>query len=438
MQASVLIAVTLTAFSPGQGPDRDSPFQLAPPAKPLELTRSPDPAANDDEVLRWNEATLQAIKAERTPPPLSARHLAMVHCAIYDAVNAVRGSHETFHVTVDGFRGASASLAAAVSAHRVLTELYPSQVRQFDALLTRSLEAAGARDGLDPGIGLGRHVGAATCDWRYDDGSAREVRYTAGREPGAWNPTPPTFTRPLAPHWPKVTCFVLRGGAQLRPDGPPALTSDAYTAAFDEVKRLGSKNSTARTREQTEIARFWADGEGTVTPPGHWNRIAQTVSRQRGLTLAENARLFALLNVALCDVGIACWDCKFHFNFWRPIHGIREADRDGNPATEPDQSWQPLLPTPPFPAYTSGHSSFSAAAATILAQFFGTDEMRFETTSDGLPGVTRRFNSFWSAAEEAGMSRIYGGIHWQFDNTDGLAGGRKVARYVYEHCMRPR
>jgi hypothetical protein len=264
------------------------------------------------------------------------------------------------------------------------------------------------------------------------------VRFVHRHDPGDWNPTPPTFARALAPQWPKVSGFVLRRGDQFRPAGTPLLTDKAYTAAFEEVKRLGGRWSTARTRVQTEIAHFWADGDGTVTPPGHWNRIAQGLARQQRLTVPENARLFALLNVAMADVGIACWDCKFHFHFWRPVQAIREADRDHNRATDPDPVWEPLLPTPPFPAYTSGHSSFSSAAATVLAEFFGTDEVAFETTSEGLPGVKRRFRSFSAAAEEAGMSRIYGGIHWQFDNTDGLAGGRKVARYVLENAMQPR
>jgi len=421
MQASLFFAVAISAFGPVQVSDRP-------------LYRS-GAVAPDDVILRWNEATLQAILSERTPPPLAARHLAMVHVAMCDSVNALRRDYRPFHVDLDGPRRGSEELAAAVAAHRVLAELYPSRTRQFDLLLSGTMDLAGD-DGLNNGIAIGRHVGSAIIDWRSEDGSDGSARYTAGRNPGDWNPTPPTFARPLAPHWPRVKCFVFRDVAQNRPDGPPPLYSDAYTAAFDEVRRLGSKTSKVRTREQTEIARFWADGDGTVTPPGHWNHIAQTVSRQKGLTLAENARLFALLNVAMADVGIACWDCKFHFSFWRPIQAIREADRDGNPATTPDREWQPLLPTPPFPSYTSGHSSFSSAAATVLAEFFGTDDVRFETTSEGLPGVTRRFTSLWSAAEEAGMSRVYGGIHWQFDNTVGLAGGRKVALYVVANAIK--
>src|SRR5207245_9519009 len=208
--------------------------------------------------------------------------------------------------------------------------------------------------------------------------------------------------------------FAIEQG-RIHPKDPPRLTDPAYTAAFKEVKQLGSAGSKTRTKEQTQIAHFWADGPGTCTPPGHWNQIAQTVARQRGTTMAENARIFALLNLALADAGILCWDCKYKLAFWRPVTGIQNADQHANPDTDADRSWTPLLTTPPFPSYTSGHSSFSGAAAAVLADFFG-DKVGFETTSEDLPGVKRTFTSFWAAAQEAGQSRIYGGIHWQFDN----------------------
>ena len=192
-----------------------------------------------------------------------------------------------------------------------------------------------------------------------------------------------------------------------------------------------------RTPDQTEIANFWADDEGTVTPPGHWNRIAQTVALQRGTSLAENARLFALLNLTLADAGIACWDSKYTFNFWRPIYGIREADPAMNPGTTPDLDWTPLLTTPAFPTYTSGHSTFSGAAIAALAAYFGTDEVRFANTCDTLPGVSRTFTKFSAAAEEAGKSRIYGGIHWEVDNREGLTCGRAVGEYVARYFLLP-
>ncbi|HEX3150915.1 MAG TPA: phosphatase PAP2 family protein [Gemmataceae bacterium] len=401
------------------------------------LLASPAQSSANDAILDWNEAALQAIKASKTPPPLAARHLAMLHIAMVDAITGVRHTCKPFEVDVSYPAGTSVEAAASTAAHRVLAELYPNRTRQFDAMLERELAALGDDEGVERGVKLGRYVAKEILAWRSNDGADRDKKFAVRSGTGEWRPTPPAFAKPLAPQWPEVTCFALRRGFQFRPDGPPKLTDKAYTIAFDEVKKFGGKNSKDRTADQTEIALFWADGEGTVTPPGHWNRIAQKIARDRGLSLEENARLFALLNVALADVGIACWDCKYHFNFWRPIQGIRAADTDGNPDTAPDREWEPLLVTPPFPSYTSGHSSFSGAAATILASVLGSDKRRFETTSDGLPGVMRRFTSIWSAAEEAGMSRIYGGIHWQFDNTDGLAGGKKVAEHVLEHCLKP-
>lgn len=403
------------------------------------VNQSPRPDALPDEspVLAWNEAALQAIMAEKTAPPQAARHLAMMHAAMFDAVNSIRRTHRSFEVDARAEPDSSPEAAAMGAAHRVLVGLYPTRSKELDAILRSMVAGLPDREAVDRGLTLGKYVGKEVLYWRAEDGSDREVRYTPSGEPGDWNPTPPAFAKPWGPQWPQVICFSLRRGYVFRSDGPPKVTDKAYTIAFDEVKQIGAKESPTRTKDQTEIALFWADGAGTVTPPGHWNRIAQDAARRKRLSLGESTRLFALLNVAMADVGIACWDCKYHFRFWRPVEGIREAYRDGNPDTKADGSWEPLLVTPPFPSYTSGHSSFSGAAATILAAVIGKDDVRFESTSDGLPGVTRRFSGFWAAAEEAGMSRIYGGIHWQFDNTDGLAGGKKVAEHVLANCFRP-
>jgi hypothetical protein len=228
----------------------------------------------------------------------------------------------------------------------------------------------------------------------------------------------------------------MRKATDFRPAAPPLCDTKAFAEALEEVKLLGGRHSSVRTAEQTEIAHFWADGEGTVTPPGHWNRIAQSVAESRRLSLGENARLFALLNLALADAAILCWDCKYHFDYVRPVTAIRRADHDGNPDTWSDPTWTPLLATPPFPSYTSGHSSFSAAAAAVLAELFG-DNTRFITTSDDLPHVRRSFASFSAAAAEAGRSRIYGGIHFEFDNREGQKTGAALGQYVARNFIGP-
>jgi hypothetical protein len=298
---------------------------------------------------------------------------------------------------------------------------------------------AGAPDGpaLDDGLALGESVADKMLAWRADDGADRKGPVVSESAPGLWKPTPPDYKPPLLPHWSEVTPFCVTRAADFRPPAPPEITDKAFTADFNEVKRIGQADSTKRTPEQTVIAWFWEDGAGTVTPPGHWNRIAQGVARQKGTTLVENARLFAVLNFALCDAGILCWECKFHHNLWRPVTAIREAADAGNPDLAADPDWHPLLPTPPFPSYVSGHSSFSGAAAAVLADFFG-DETKVMATSEAFPGMTRTFKSFGALADECGRSRIYGGIHYECDNREGLAMGKAVGRACSRAVCRPR
>jgi hypothetical protein len=391
----------------------------------------------DDVVLRWNETALQAIKTEHSPPPAATRHLAMMHAAVYDAVNAIYRTHAVYRVAATPADGTSPETAAAVAAHRVLVAVYPRQVCLFDDALDASLEGVPEGPGKAAGVRLGQGVAERILAWRATDGSDRRSDYTPGTGVGWWQPTPPDFKPALLPQWRFVTPFAMQGTSQFPAQDPPPLNSPQYVAALQQVRDLGAVNSVVRTRDQTEIAHFWEDGEGTVTPPGHWNRIAQTVARARGLCLADNARLFALLNLSLADAGILCWECKYRYSYWRPIQAIRYADRTGNPNTPADPCWTPLLKTPPFPTYSSGHSTFSGTAAAVLANFFGTDEVPFTSTSEKLPCVRRSFRTFSSAAEEAGWSRIYGGIHYDFDNFEGLRAGRALGDYVSRNFLQP-
>lgn len=279
------------------------------------------------------------------------------------------------------------------------------------------------------GLALGASVAAEILAARADDGGTAVVTHAEGSEPGQWRPTGPAFAAALLPQWPAVDPFVIPSGDAFRPDPPPALNGPEYAAALNEVLVLGSAESSVRTADQTEIARFWADGGGTATPPGHWNAIAEDLSRSRHESVGRSARTFALLNLSLADAAIACWDSKYAYDLWRPITAAAEAETAGNPATAAESNWSPLIATPPFPSYVSGHSTFSGAAATVLSALYG-DHVRFRTTSDGLPGVTRAFSSFQEAAAEAGRSRIYGGIHFGFDDTEGQELGRRVAEEV--------
>jgi hypothetical protein len=229
----------------------------------------------------------------------------------------------------------------------------------------------------------------------------------------------------------------MHSGSQFRVAAPPPLTSEEYRQAFEEVRLLGDVDSLVRTADQTEIALLWNDGAGTETPPGHWQHIGQILAAAEGNSLLENARLFALLSIAQADAAIVSWDNKYYYDHWRPYTGIVHADTDGHPGTAPDPAWFNLITTPPFPTYTSGHSTFSGASSRILAHFYGSDDLAFSAPTDGLPGVTRSFTSLSQAAEEAGQSRIYGGIHWQYDNQGGLRSGRALADHVFFNFLRP-
>jgi hypothetical protein len=402
--------------------------------------------AKDDAVITWNQIMLNAIATTKAAPPAAARAMAMVETAVFDAVNNIIPKYQNYSITATAPRAANsaataieAESAAVEAAYTVLSSLFVSQKTTLDAAHTSSLAAIAEGQAKADGIAFGKNIADKVILSRIDDGSAIKLPYTPGTNPGDWQPTaivtnPDGTTSPapaVLPQWGNVKTFgILQADiANNRPVAPPALTSAQYATEFNQVKDLGAINSTTRTAEQTEIAKFWADGAGTFTPPGHWNQIAQDVARDNFNSLVDNARLFAALDVSQADAAICCWDTKYTYSRWRPLTAIRNADKDGNANTTVDTSWTSLLPTPNFPSYTSGHSAFSGAAAAVLTSFYG-DNYKFSTISPGLPGVTRSFTSFNQAAEEAGMSRIYGGLHFMSDNTAGLAAGKKVGEYI--------
>ncbi|QLE56855.1 Ig-like domain-containing protein [Nostoc sp. TCL26-01] len=391
---------------------------------------------NSDVVLDWNTILLNAIYTDKTAPPRASRNMAIAQTAVFDAINSITKNYQNYYFTGVAPVGASPEAAAAAAAHRVLVNLYPGQITFFDAALTESLAEIPDGAAEDAGVIFGRTVADSILTLRGTDGSSTTVTYTPGTNPGDWIPTAPGFAPALLPQWGQVTPFGLTSGSQFRPEGPPALDSQQYTDDYNQVKDLGKKNSTTRTAEQTQIALFWADGGGTFTPPGHWNQIAQNVVASKGNSLVDNARIFALLDISIADAGIAAWDAKYHYNFWRPITAIQKGDTDGNPNTIADPNWTPLITTPPFPDYISGHSTFSGAATTILTALLG-DNVNFTVNSLGLPGVYRQFNSFSAAADEAAISRLYGGIHFNTANVDGLATGKLIGNYVLQNLLAP-
>ena len=404
-----------------------------------------------DEVTKWNEIANNSD----FDGPFHSRINAMTHAAIHDALNAINRLYRPYVFDERAAPGASPEAAVATAAYTVLVDQFnrliafgfPPQQAALDAAYNASLAAI--PDGPDKaaGIAIGEAAAEAILALRVADGwdtqTLLDFNYPQGTAPGEYRFFPP-FDFAFAPQWGTLPPFTLHNAKQFRPGHPYAVTSKQYAADFNEVKRLGGDGITTpshRTAEQTQIALFWV--ESSIL---QWNRIARTVSAAAGLTLWENARLFALLNFALADGYIATFDTKYHYNFWRPITAIREAATDGNAATSADPTWTPLLDTPPIPDYDSGHSVEGGAAAQVLMRFFGTDRVYFTTCSTTLPAgstcndaspVTRSYSSFSQAADENGLSRILVGFHFRDAVTAGIKHGRQIANHAVNIYLRP-
>lgn len=394
-------------------------------------------SARADVVLDWNALMLDAIRVDNTGPTLSSRNLAILHTAVYDAVNSVLRTHQPYRFQPETPPDTSAEVAAAAAAHTVALVLYPPFKARADDLFNTFVASQPETPALTNSVNLGVQIGQLTLENRQADGANTQVPYIPSAEPGQWRRTAPFFRPPLDPHWRYVTPFCLEGLEPYVPGPPPALGSPDYAAAYNEVKAIGGKVTAVRTDEQSQIAVFWSDFSYTAMPPGHWHEIAATIARDRQLTLPETARLFALISVAQADAAILCWETKYRYNLWRPITAIQRGSEDGNDATEQDETWSHFLNSPPFPAYTSGHSTFSKASAVVLARFLGTDAVSFVARSDSLPGVFRNFTSLAACADEVGMSRIYGGIHFPFDNVAGKRSGAQVGEFVMRNFLLP-
>jgi PAP2 superfamily len=458
------------------------------PARP----KHPSPHDTLERLRHWNEIAINSSGLDHTPvavgdprvfgeqlgPARASRAIAIVHIAIFEAVNAIKGDYQSYVGVPRANPSTSMDAAIAQAAHDTLNALFPSQAATCSALLAEDLGRIKDGKQKEAGIALGRQTAAKTLALRADDHSLHAeprvgIEFITSNAPGKWRQDPISLI-PLAlgARWGEVTPFVMTSASQFRTPPPPALNSPEYTAAFDEVKRLGGDGvvtPTERTPEQTEIGIYWAyDGTPSLcAPPRLYNQIAVQIADQMGSNAVELARLLALVNTALADAGVASWESKFFYQFWRPITGIREANAgtgptglgDGNPATVGIPNFTPLgAPasnltgpnfTPPFPAYPSGHAVFGGALFETLRNFYGTDDISFTFVSDEFNGVTagndgnvrplipRTFATLSQAEEENGQSRIYLGIHWSFDKTEGIAQGRRVADYVFQKAFAP-
>lgn len=388
---------------------------------------------NRDVVLRWNGEGLNVVRRSGMNPPMASRFLAILHIAMFNALNETRpvvdrpsASYNVVSVPTSAL-GSSGAAAINKAAHTVMIGFASASLRgDLDLLLFK--EMAKINEGLakTDGTSWGEAAANLILSQRSTDGWNGSVTVPPVVNPGDWGPTPPANLAYLLPHWGNVVPFSLTSSNQFPVAGPPLVTSPAFIAARDEVAAIGSATSVTRTADQTEIATFWANGANTETPPGHLNQMARVLSAKRSLSMQDNAHLLAQLNMALADAAIACWRNKLFFHFWRPITSIR--------AQTPDTTWTPLLTTPNFPEYVSGHSTFSGAAERVLAQFLETNDIGFSLPS-AIPGLSRSFTSLSQASEESANSRLYGGIHYSFGNADGLALGRQIGDWVATNTL---
>ena len=390
-------------------------------------------------VLQWNRVLQETIRTPGQQPAtiFPVRSFAMMHAAMFDAVNSIDGSYTPYWTDVPGTKHASVDAAAAKAARDVLAALYPTRTAIFDAELANSLIGIPSNRARQ-GIQVGEIVAEQMLLLRANDGwSVTPPPFILPLTPGNWQPIAPSTAAGFT-HFSAVLPFAIGSSSRFAPNPPPAMSSDEYTRDFNEVKELGSATSATRTADQTKVAQLWANVNTPTTVFFVWNNVARTVAIQRNNTTAENARLFALINISYHDALQTTMTGKFVYGLWRPTTAIRRADEDGNPNTAPDVNWTSLLGNPPYPTYPGNMAAIGTSQATILTLFFGRDDIVFQHTWEGAGGATRSYAGFNVMADEQDRSRVYGGIHFTFDQTAGQSAGRNVANFVFLNFMKPR
>jgi hypothetical protein len=390
-------------------------------------------------VLKWNQILQSSLPQPGNP--LTPRFYAMTHIAMFDAINALERDFEPYRVRLRPGLWGSSEAAAAQAAHDVLVALNPTATAAYDAALAEDLGSKPSGF-VRRGAEIGAFVAREILMWRQQDGWVVPAfpPYVEPPLPGLWQPTPPANAAATFTHLQHAAPMALVSATQVLPLPPPSLTSARYAADLNEVKLVGKSDSGARTEDQTAIARLWS-GVGTTTgffPV--WNNVARDVVLARNLSLVETARVFVLVNVSIHDALQTTQASKFVYGVWRPVTAIRAADTDLNPDTDPDPAWLPLITTPPYPSYAGNLATIGASAARALQHVCGTNDVPVAVTwtVPGGPAVTHHFAGFWQAAEEEAMARIYGGVHYRFDQQAGQQVGLSVADYVSANFMRPR
>ena len=374
-----------------------------------------------DEVTDWHEHMLVALGTAGVNPLVSSRDAALVSAAVFDSVNGIERRYEPIHVPAAAPRGASKRAAAVQAAYVILSTRFPAQSADLNVKRDASLAAIDDGESKQRGVEWGQLVAEAILLWRSTDGfTPAPPPYLGGNAPGQWRPTPPAFLPGAGPQFATMTPWGIQATNQFRPSGPPALDSAQYLLELSEVWLMGSATSALRTADETDACLFWNSGSATYL----WNRVAIDLGAAQGTDLSENAHLLATLNLAIADALIACWDAKYTYVFWRPVTAIQLVDPD----------WTPLFATPNHPEYTSGHSSASSAAATVLADYFG-DNTPFMVQSPAAPRWVRFYPSFSTAVDEVTDARVFAGIHFRAACEDGAVLGSEVAAYILENLM---
>lgn len=386
-------------------------------------------------VIAWNKI----IQANEPAGVFAFRTYAMTHIAMFDAINSIERRFEPYHVRVSASSGASAEAAAAQAAHDVLVAVRPAAANAAQAELKSQL--AGIPPGrLAQGVAVGRAVAQAIIDWRTGDGFEQpDPAYSPPNIPGLWQRTPPGFAAPAAVRFGIVEPFGLLTPTQYLPKPPPLLNSAEYAADFEQVKSLGSKTNSTRTDDQTLAANLFAAAGYTPNPFALWSNVAIDLVRQRRMSLLDSARLFALINAAMNDGIQTAHTSKYIYNLWRPVTAIHGAATDSNDATTADAGWEPLLVTPPYPSHASNLTCIGASAARMLGRIFRTDSVPLEVTWTATGGaqVKRSYAGFAALADEGAASRVWGGIHFNFELTASHASCRQVADYIFRNYARP-
>ena len=396
--------------------------RLAVVATTVALALAVPVAAQTNVVTDWNLVASSVTGNWRAPT--------IAHLAIHDALNAIDRRFEPYAVDEWAPPDTSPEAAVSAAAHRVLIRLVPSAAATIDAAYAQWLLAIPPGPSRDAGIALGEHVADRMVDLRADDGFFVPQFYNPMLGIGIWQPTPPAFAPAATPEWATMRPFAMVSAAQFRPDAPPALSEGRYARDYEEVRLIGELNSSSRTPDQTDAARYWAQ----LTQPAY-NRITRAALEYHPLDTWEQARLFALVNLANSDANISTWDAKYTYGFWRPISAIREGALDGNEDTIPDSLWQPLLNTPNHPEYAAGHAGSGGAAVRVLQLVFGTDVI--PTISTGGSGITRSFPNFSSIAEDVVTARIAAGAHFRFSCETGTRMGRQIGQFTVQHYLQP-